>query len=189
MLISTFYGDAFDGQFALRLKESARLIDLECTMYKWGKDGADADKARLRTKLLARSLQERGDESILFVEPDAQILRRPAILLDEEDFDVAVYYDSHTLEVSGPIFLRNNDRVTRLLRDWQDLNHAEPDATELETLSQILSRPGSDLEIRRLPVTYAWVERIHREIHPRANPVIVHFKTNGLISSRIRIPR
>src|SRR4026207_1291137 len=123
MLISTFYGDAFDGQFALRLKESARLIDLECTLYKWGKDGAEADKARLRSKLLARSLQERREESILrvepraprarpppprpppppgvrarreetilLVEPDAQILRRPGILLDEEDFDVAVYY-------------------------------------------------------------------------------------------------
>ena len=189
MLISTFYGDAFDGQFALRLKESARVIDLECQLYKWGKDGSEADKARLRSKLLARSLLERRDESILFVEPDAQILRRPNVLLDEEDFDVAVYYDSHTLEVSGPIFLRNNDRVMRLLRDWQELNREEPDATELETLSQILSRAGSELEIRRLPVTYAWVERIHREIHPRANPVIVHFKTNGLISSHIRIPR
>lgn len=189
MLISTFYGDAFDGQFALRLKESARVIDLECLMYKWGKDGAEADKARLRSKLLARSLLERRDESILFVEPDAQILRRPNVLLDEDDFDVAVYYDSHTLEVSGPIFLRNNDRVMRLLRDWQELNREEPDATELETFSQILSRAGSEVEIRRLPVTYAWVERVHREIHPRANPVIVHFKTNGLISSRIRIPR
>lgn len=189
MLISTFYGDAFDGQFALRLKESARLLDLECTLFKWGKDGAEADKARLRSKLLGRTLLERPGENILFVEPDTQILRRPNILLDEDDYDVGVYYDAETLEVSGPIFVRNNDRVMRLVRDWQSLNRADPDATELETLSQLLSKAGSDLEVRRLPVTYAWVERIHRDIHPRANPVIVHFKTNGLISSRIRIPR
>jgi hypothetical protein len=76
-----------------------------------------------------------------------------------------------------------------MVRDWQALSRSQPDETELETLSQILSRSNSDLEIRRLPVTYAWVERVHREIHPRANPVIVHFKTDGLLSSRIRIPR
>ena len=187
MLISTFYGDAFSGQFALRLRESARLMELECSLFKWSKDGGEADKARLRSKLLAQTLAERPDQSIMFVDPDAQILRRPDILLDEDDFDVAVYYDSHTLEVSGPIFLRNNDRVRRMVRDWQQLNLAEPDETELETLSQILSS-ASEVEIRRLPVTYAWVERIHREIHPRANPVIVHFKTDGLLSSRIRIP-
>jgi hypothetical protein len=189
MLISTFYGDAFSGQFAIRLRESARVIDLECSLFKWGKDGGEADKARLRSKLLARCLAERPDESILFVEPDAQLLRRPDIFLDEDDFDVGVYYDSGTLEISGPIFLRNNDRVKRMVRDWQALSRVETDATELETLSQILSRPGSEVEIRRLPVTYAWVERIHREIYPRANPVIVHFKTDGLLSSRIRIPR
>jgi len=189
MLISTFYGDAFDGQFALRLKESARLLDLKCILFKWGKDEAEADKARLRSKLLARCLVEQLDENLLFVDPDTQILRRPDVLLDEDDFDVGVYYDVQTLEISGPIFLRNNDRVRRLVRDWQALNRSEPDATELETLSQLLSGAGSDVEIRRLPVTYAWVERVHREIHPRANPVIVHFKTNGLISSRIRIPR
>jgi len=189
MLISTFYGDAFSGQFAIRLRESARVVDVECSLFKWGGDGSEADKARLRSKLLAKTLTERPDESVLFVEPDAQLLRRPDILLDEEDFDVGVYYDSHTLEISGPIFLRNNDRVRRLVRDWQALSRSEPDATELETLSQLLSRSNSDLEIRRLPVTYAWVERIHREIHPRANPVIVHFKTDGLLSSRIRVPR
>ena len=189
MLISTYYGDAFSGQFALRLKESARVVDLECSLYKYGGDGAEADKARLRSKLLARSMVDRPDHNVLFVEPDAQLLRRPDILLDEDDYDVAVYYDSHTLEISGPIFLRNNDRTRRMVRDWQALSRSQPDSTELETLSQILSRATSDLEIRRLPVTYAWVERIHREIHPRANPVIVHFKTDGLLSSRIRIPR
>jgi hypothetical protein len=76
-----------------------------------------------------------------------------------------------------------------MLRDWQALNRAEPGATELETLSQVLSRPASVVRVRRLPVTYAWVERLHRDVYPSANPVIVHFKTDGLLSSRIRIPR
>jgi hypothetical protein len=187
MLISSFYTDAFNGQFALRLKESARLLGIDCDIFNWAKGGAEADKARLRSKVLARNLLEHREEGILFVEPDAQLLRRPDILLDEEDFDVGVYYDLSTLELSGPIFFRNNARVLGLVRDWQALSRAEPESTELETLSQALSKPGSLLRVRRLPVTYAWIERLHRELHPAANPVIVHFKTDGMISSRIRL--
>ena len=63
MLISSFYGDAFEGQFALRLKESARLVGIECDLFKWAKGGAEADKARLRSKLIARSLLEHRVDS------------------------------------------------------------------------------------------------------------------------------
>jgi len=189
MLISSFYSDAFDGQFALRLKDSAKQLGFECDLFKWPKGGAGTAQAMLRSRLLSRSLGEHRGEDILFVDPEAQLHRRPDVLLDEDDFDVGIYYDLQTLDISGPIFLRNNARTIQLVRDWQALTLAEPDAGELDTLSQILSRPSSPVQVRRLPVTYAWVERIHRDLHPSANPVIVHFKTDGLISSRIRIPR
>src|SRR5438552_2572149 len=42
MLISSFYGDAFDGQFALRLKESARVLGFACDLYKWTKGRTEA---------------------------------------------------------------------------------------------------------------------------------------------------
>lgn len=189
MLISSFYADAFDGQFALRLKESARLFGIECDLFKGARGGAEADKARMRSRLLARNLLERPGENVLFVDPDAYLQRRPDVLLDEKDFDVAVYFDMSTLEVSGPIFFRNNSNALRLLRDWQVRSRSEPDVPELESLSRLLSRPGFPLAVRRLPVTYAWVERLHRDVHPTANPVIVHFKTDGLLTGRIRVRR
>lgn len=189
MRICSFYTDAFNGQFALRLKESARVLGLDCDLFKGAKDASEADRSRLRSKLLARALLEHPGESMLFVEPEAQFQRRPDVLLDEDDFDAGVYYDSKTLEIHGPIFLRNNAAAMQLLRDWQSLSRAEPEATELETLSQLLSQPGLPFRVRRLPVTYAWLERLHRDLHPAAAPVIVHYKTDGLISSRIRIAR
>jgi hypothetical protein len=189
VLISSYYSDPFDGQFALRLRESARLLSIECDLFKWDKGAAEADRAGLRCKLLARNLLERPGENVLFVDPEAQLQRRPQVLLDEEDFDVGVYYDLRTMEITGPIFLRNNSRTIRMVRDWQVMNQSDPDASELENLSQLLSRPGSEVQVRRLPVTYAWVERLHRELHPTARPVIVHFKTDGLITSRIRLAR
>jgi hypothetical protein len=67
------------------------------------------------------------------------------------------------------------------------MNNAFPGHSELENLSQVLSRPGLGLEVRRFPVTYAWVERLHRTSYPHARPVINHFRTDSLITGRIRV--
>jgi hypothetical protein len=101
MLISSFYGDAFDGQFALRLKDTARAFGIDCEFFRWSRERGDGDKNGLRCKLLTRHLVTRPGEDVLFLDPDAQLHRRPDILLDEKDFDVAVYYDTGTMQVSG----------------------------------------------------------------------------------------
>src|SRR5438552_1356738 len=170
MRIASFYGDAFDGQFALRLKESARGFGIDCDLFQGAKGAGEGDKARDRSRILLLSLAQHPDEDVLYMDPDAQLHRRPDILLNEKDFDVGVYYGADTLEVSGPIFLRNNARVLAMMREWAALNHAFPENSELENLSQVLSQPRSRLEARRLPITYAWVERLHRETHPQARP-------------------
>ena len=69
MLISSFYGDAFAGQFALRLKGSAKNFDIDCDLHKWPAGASEADKLRLRSKLLARNLMEHPAHDVLFVEP------------------------------------------------------------------------------------------------------------------------
>jgi len=189
MRLTSFYGDAFDGQFARRLRKSAEAYGIACTLVPWSGDRSAADKARLRTRLLTDALLRYPEEDVFFVEPDAQIQRRPDVLLDEKDFDVGVYDDQETLQLSGPIALRNNPWVLEMLREWDSLNQEEPDAPELENLAQVLSRPRSPLQVRRLPITYAWVERIHREGHPRSLPVIVHYKTDELLTSHIRLRR
>jgi hypothetical protein len=58
---------------------------------------------------------------------------------------------------------------------------------------RIVSYSGDQFDgqfaIRRLPVTYAWVERVHRPQYPEAKPVLVQYRTDALISSRIRIKK
>src|SRR6266852_6795380 len=127
MRIASFYGDAFDGQFALRLKESARAFGIECDLFQESKRGGSREHGRMKTKTLLRCLAEHPGEDVLFVEADAQLHRRPDILLDEKDFDIGVYYDVRTLAVSGPVFVRNSTRVVPLIREWRDLNIAFPE--------------------------------------------------------------
>ncbi|MBV8879616.1 MAG: hypothetical protein JO332_06630 [Planctomycetaceae bacterium] len=185
MRIVSYSGDQFDGQFAMRLKKSARALDLDCELYKWPRETRPhADRIRYLT--LLRCLAGRAPEDVLFLEPETQLLRRPDILLDEKDFDVGVYYDSKSLEVSGPIFLRHTPRLEAFLSEWGERNESFPEDSDLVNLSQVLTKPRVKMEVRRLPVTYAWVERQHRAVYQDAQPVLVHFKTDGLISTRLK---
>src|SRR5439155_10357083 len=43
MRIASFYGDAFDGQFALRLKESARGFGIDCDLFQRAKGAGEGD--------------------------------------------------------------------------------------------------------------------------------------------------
>jgi hypothetical protein len=185
MRILTAAGDRFERQMALRLQKSARILRLECDLCRWSGD-FQPSRERLRFVTVMRTMTEHPGADLLYVDPDAQLLRRPDILLDETDFDVAVYYDSRTLAVSGPLFLRRNPRVEAMIAAWAERNEAFPEDSDLETLSVVLAQPPPGLVVRRLPVTYAWVERKHRKAHPDAQPVIVHYKTDGMISTHLR---
>ncbi|HVR83957.1 MAG TPA: putative nucleotide-diphospho-sugar transferase [Planctomycetota bacterium] len=185
MRIVSYSGDQFDGQFALRLKKSARALELDCELYRWPRENKPhADRIRYLT--LLRSLSGRAAEDLLFVDPESQFLQRPDALLDEKDFDIGVYYDSRTMAVSGPLFLRHTPRLETFLSEWGEANESFPEHSDLENLSQVLAGPRTKVEIRRLPVTYAWVERQHRSLYPDAKPIIVHYKTDGLLSTRMR---
>lgn len=185
-IISTS-GDRFERQFALRLQKSAAALDLPFELCRW-KDDYLPSKDRVRFLTLQRVLAEKPGADLLYVDPTAQFLRRPDILLDEKDFEVGVYYDSKTLDVSGPLYLRRTPRVESLIAAWGDCNKAFPEDSDQENLAQVLASPPAGLEIRRLPVTYAWVERRHRRLYPEAQPVIVHYRTDGMISTRMKSP-
>ena len=173
---------------ALRLQKSARALELDCELCRWSGD-FQPSRERLRFLTVMRTMTERPGVDLLYVDPEAQLLRRPDILLDERDFDVAVYYDSKTLAVSGPLFLRRNARVESFIAAWAERNEAFPEDSDLDTLSQVLAQPPSGLVVRRLPVTYAWVERRHRKAYPDSQPVIVHYKVDGMISTRLKTSR
>jgi hypothetical protein len=128
-------------------------------------------------------LTERPGEDLLYIDPAAQLLRRPDVLLDEKDFDLAVYYDSSTPVASGPLFLRRNPHAEAFLAQWGVLNEKFPKYPTSRTCRRC-SRSPSGLIVRRLPVTYAWVEERHWKSYPDAQPVIVHYHPDGMISTR-----
>lgn len=184
MRVASYYIDVFYKQFARALRDSAVSLSLRCDLFDWTPGKKFFEEAKRRPKLLLSRFLGSLKEDLLVIDPDTLIEREPSLLLEKKDFDVAAYFDQETHLMSGPLFLRNNDRVHRLLQEWRADSEANPLRPEMESLSKLLDERGSKLEVARLPVTYAWVERLHRKIHPSAKPVITHFMTNKLITRR-----
>ena len=187
MRIISTSGDRFDRQMAVRLQKSIRALQLDCDLVPWS-DDRQPPRDRIRFMTLQRVLAERPGEDLLYIDPAAQLMRRPDELMDEKDFDLAVYYDSSTLVASGPLFLRRNPHAEAFVAEWGVLNEKFPEASDLENLSQVLAQPPSGLIIRRLPVTYAWIEARHRKNYPDAQPVMPGWQARR-VEREARLPR
>jgi hypothetical protein len=187
MLIASCYDTVFAKQFAMRLRAGAESLGLKCRLVDRSTRPGLQGKAGWKPEAVLALLDDYPADDLLLVDPDSAFNRRPDILLDEKDFDAAVHYDVDTLAPSGPLFLRNNERARRMARVWRDVVRAIPEKSDYENLSRVLSHPLCPLEVRRLPVTYAWVERLHRPRRPDARPVLTHFWTDGLITTRIKV--
>ena len=187
MLVACFHGNPFEKQFAVRLRSSAESLGIKCRLF----DRTDLKdlpaSGAWKPKALLGVLESYPQDDVLLLDPDTGLNRRPDILLDEKDFDAALRYDGDALQPGGPIFVRQNPRMRRIMKEWDHLTRTFPETPELNHLSRLLGQSRSSIEVRRLPVTYAWVEGVHREKHPRALPVVTHFRTEGMISTRMKV--
>jgi hypothetical protein len=189
MLVAAFYDSAFGREFAFRLRTSVESLGIKCRIFDRMAKLSLRAKSGWKPEALLETLSAYPGEGVFLVDPDSVLNRRPDILLDERDFDLALHYDVESLVPSGPIFVRNSDRGRKLLRSWQEVIRKDPETSDLDNLTQVFSDRRSPLEVRRLPVTYAWVERIHRRRHPSARPVLTHFRADGSISTRLKVLR
>jgi hypothetical protein len=189
LLVASYYDSAFTRQFALRLRSSVESLGMKCRLF----DRSERPELRApsgwKPRAILGALEAYPEDDVFLVDPDSVMNRRPDILMEEKDYDAAVHYDVETLDATGPVYFRNSARSKRMLRVWREINRALPEKPDLENLSRVLSHPQGKIELRRLPVTYAWVERLHRQRYPRARPVLTHFWTDGLLSTRIKVAR
>src|SRR5262245_33949143 len=122
MLIASFFEDAFSRQFAFTLRTSAASLGLPCRLYNRAESPDLAGPAAWRPRALLRILRASPPQDVLLIDPDSVVHRRPAILLDEHDYDLAVHFDARTLAVRGPLFIRNNERARKILLMWDAFN-------------------------------------------------------------------
>ena len=184
MLVAAFYNSMSSRGLALRLRRSAETFGVRCRVFdRSGRAGIDGERG-WRPEALMRTLADFPDDDVLLLEPGSVLLARPDFVLDEPDFDSAVHVDAATGLPTGPLFLRNNDRLWEMLRSWYYLCRDHPECGEYGTLLMALEDVRLGLDVRDLPVTYSWVEGIHRDENPDATPVIARFLADGRTTTR-----
>jgi hypothetical protein len=88
--------------------------------------------------------------------------------------------------LSGTIFLRNNEAVRDLVREWIAENDKNPMAWEQRNLQTVVSRANGKLRIAELPATYCKIFDIMRDAGPA---VIEHYQKSRAYRRQMDGPR
>lgn len=152
-----------------------------------------------KPRILLESLEENPNiENFVHLDVDAEILEYPS-LFDTigNNCDFGCHYLNwwqwygHSPGVkellSGTLFLKNNDKIKVLLKDWSNYS-LKYDRWEQAVLEKVI-KLHTDLKIYELPLSYIYIKTLPGGQKPRINvenPVIVHNQISRKMKKIIR---
>jgi hypothetical protein len=130
------------------------------------------------------------NQDLLCVDVDAVFKQYPSLI---PDLTCDIAYRTQDFRwrkdeaLSGTIFLRNNDKVKRLVDRWIELNEATPaERMKPETWEQKnmqkAHREMSDIEYYNLPPEYTFIFDHMKTMYPGTSPVIEHYQESRNIN-------
>jgi hypothetical protein len=142
-----------------------------------------------KAHFIKKCLTDRNQD-LLCVDVDAVFKAYPD-LIPTLDCDIAYRTENFRWRkdeaLSGTIFLRNNDKVKRLVDRWIELNEATPaERMKPETWEQKnmqrAQREISDIVYYNLPPEYTYIFDHTRAMFPGVRPVIEHYQESRNIN-------
>lgn len=165
---------------AKRLVESldrlGAVLDQETIEY----PGSWMKAQALKPGFLKRKLEEHFPHPIVWVDADAIVRQKPDLFFqwaDEQSGpDIGVHYKDGEECLGGTVWLNQSDRTRKLLAQWVELQHANPEEWDQRLLEQLLN-DDSSFKVERLPPTYC---QIFDSMKAAGVPVIEHFQHSRL---------
>jgi len=118
-------------------------------------------------------------EDIVWLDADAVVRSYPK-LFSEIDCDLACHFrdwkHGRNELLSGTLFIKNNDKARRVIRDWIKINDQNPKTWEQRNLARAIRRYDFDLKIYRLPIEYCFIFDDERK--GSVKPIIEHFQAS-----------
>ena len=141
---------------------------------------------RYKAKFMREMLDKHPDKSLLYVDCDSIIQRRPSLFTKDYSADIAVRYQDFRWRknecLSGTIYMENNERTRELCDVWYKTNVDDPDQVkniEQWNLAKIIkSMKPQGLRVKNLPPEYTFIFDHMKRIYPQAQPVIEHFQAS-----------
>ena len=165
-----------------KLQDSARKLALPITITGVPSKGKWELNCGIKPQFILTCLEAFPDDDIVYVDADARIMQYPAIF-DTLDCDIAVHYREGTELLSGTIFIKNNERVKRLIADWIIAQQASPLMWDQKVLQQLLD-DNPDLNVAELPATYCQIFDIMKDA---GDPVILHTQASRINRKKVEV--
>lgn len=129
---------------------------------------------------LLEMLNTFANTDIVWVDCDAEVKSYP-IWFNSTDCDIAVHeferglYQPHFKRspkeiLSGTIYLRNNEKVHRIVYEWEKECQSNPLTWDQKSLAKVLKD-----DFQQLPAEYCCIDKTMRKIK---HPVIVHYQAS-----------
>ena len=129
---------------------------------------------------------DKFSENLVYVDVDA-VFRRHPDLFKELDCDIAYRTENFKWRrneaLSGTIFLRNNDRVKALVKNWISINESLPairnaPMTWEQANMQKAVQGDKLISYYNLPPEYTYIFDHTKRMYPNIEPVIEHFQAS-----------
>lgn len=140
---------------------------------------------------IQKVLEDRNQD-ILYVDVDAVFKRYPD-LIQTLDCDIAYRTENFRWRadeaLSGTIFMKNNEKIKRLVNRWIELNEAtpaeryKPETWEQKNMQRAL-REMEDINYFNLPPEYTFIFDHTKRMYPDVDPVIVHYQESRNINKK-----
>ena len=130
---------------------------------------------RQKIDFMQKALKENYPFPLVWIDADAKIESYPKLFYEiPKEYDIGL----HTLDwkeqygkegselLSGTIFLRNNEKVERLVKLWKKSAEENPGLTDQRALKKIIK--NLDVKIYELPREYCYIP-----INPNGKPSVV----------------
>lgn len=153
------------------------------------KDLGSWEKNTHHKALFIKDCLSKIPQDLLYVDVDA-VFRRYPDLIPTLNCDIAYRTENFRWRpneaLSGTIFLKNNERVKRMVDRWIELNESTPaERTKPETWEQKnmqrAQREFTDLIYYNLPPEYTFITDHTRRMYPNISPVVEHFQESRRI--------
>lgn len=151
-----------------------------------------------KPKVILNAMEKYPSMNIISLDVDAEFLQFPQLFLEiPEEYDLSLHYlnwnewyknGSDVKELlSGTIFLRNNDKVKKLVNDWYDLA-LKFNIWEQKCLAEIIDN-NKEVNIYPLPLSYIYIKTMPDGKEPLVKidkPIILHYQASRVAKKLIR---
>lgn len=159
------------------LEESCNKFVIHCHRKGYQNRGLWVRNAAIKPEFLLLMFEQHPFQDIVYLDADARIKQFPK-LFEQIDEDVGVHYRDHGNGrkelLSGTIYLKNNERVRRLIQTWAIEQQKNPDEWDQKVFARILEK-NTEVSVLNLPANYC---QIFDSMKSAGDPVIEHLQAS-----------